>query len=39
VSFLRGLGAFADLFWVRWNGLTGKYNHPFIVETEPVQSS
>jgi dolichyl-phosphate beta-glucosyltransferase len=26
VSLWRGLGAFGDLFKVRWNGLTGKYN-------------
>ena len=36
VSFWRGLSAFGDLFRVRWNGLTGKYNHPCIVETEPL---
>jgi glycosyltransferase involved in cell wall biosynthesis len=35
VSLWRGLGAFGDLFAVRWNSLTGKYEAHAPVVTEP----
>ncbi|MBV9744955.1 MAG: glycosyltransferase, partial [Acidobacteriia bacterium] len=37
VSFWRGLGAFLDLFRVRWNGVTRRYNSPSFSETEPLR--
>jgi dolichyl-phosphate beta-glucosyltransferase len=38
VSLWRGLGAFGDLFQVRWNGLTRKYGSLAPATTRPVRS-
>jgi dolichyl-phosphate beta-glucosyltransferase len=37
VSLWRGLSAFGDLFKVRWNGLTGKYDRVPRAATDPVR--
>jgi dolichyl-phosphate beta-glucosyltransferase len=38
VSLWRGLGAFTDLFQVRWNALTGKYGAHAPATTHPLRS-